>query len=398
MIFDSDALSACVSCGLCASSCPTFQVTHAEQHGPRGRIAGMRMVQAGEIEADDAAYVESMETCVQCRACEPACPSGVQFGLLVEQAREALHQTERRRGAGPRAAFRWRLVDAALAVLTSRLALRLASVALSLGQATRVDRMLAARWRVARRIRLRDVMRPLRASTTGARAAFLFRGCVMDAWFRPVHAATVRVLAAAGYAVHVQPAPPCCGALHLHAGRVERARALARNVLAAYRGTVGDIVVNSAGCGAAMREYGRLLGTPEAESFASRVRDFSEAIEAADPPPLRPLEATVVYQAACHLKNVQLVDQHPERLLRRIPSLRVVRSADDALCCGAGGAYSLFQPAFAAAMRERKKAALEETGAAFIVSANPGCMLHLEGTGVRMVHIAEVVDQALATD
>lgn len=198
MIFDSDALSACVSCGLCASSCPTFQVTHAEQHGPRGRIAGMRMVQAGEIEADDAAYVESMETCVQCRACEPACPSGVQFGLLVEQAREALHQTERRRGAGPRAAFRWRLVDAALAVLTSRLALRLASVALSLGQATRVDRMLAARWRVARRIRLRDVMRPLRASTTGARAAFLFRGCVMDAWFRPVHAATVRVLAAAG--------------------------------------------------------------------------------------------------------------------------------------------------------------------------------------------------------
>jgi glycolate oxidase iron-sulfur subunit len=346
------------------------------------------------VEASDAAFVASMETCVQCRACEPACPSGVRFGLLMEQAQAALQGADGRGDMRFRPALRQHFIDAALAALTSRIALRLAWVALRVVQATRLERVLPAQWRFGRRIRLRDAVRPLHA-TLGGRPAFLFRGCVMDAWFRPVHAATVRVLSAAGYAVEVEPAPPCCGALHLHAGRVERARALARKVVAAYRGTAGDIVVNSAGCGAAMREYGRLLGTPDAESFAARVRDFAEAVESGDPPQLRPVDIAVVYQAACHLKNVQRVDRYAERLLRRIPSLRVVRPTDGELCCGAGGAYVLFQPEFASAMRERKKTALEETGAALTVSGKPGCMLHLERAGVRIDHIAEVVDRAL---
>ncbi|MGH7555362.1 MAG: (Fe-S)-binding protein [Longimicrobiales bacterium] len=399
MIFDPQALSRCVSCGLCLPSCPTFQVTHAEQHGPRGRIAGMRLVQSGEIDSADPAYIESMESCVQCRACEPACPSGVQFGPLMEQARDAIHDRSAVRGERDATGGKLsrRIMDVMLDGIASRTALRTGSIALALAQAVRLDRLLPARLRIARRIRLRDVFRPLRETTRG-KPAFLFRGCVMDAWFRPVHEATLRVLDAAGYATRITPSPACCGALHLHAGRTDRARTLARRVVDAYAGTTGAIVVNSAGCGAALREYGRLLGTDEARAFAARVRDFSEAVNPADLPELRALDDSVVYQAACHLKNVQRVDAEPERLLRSIPSLRVTRPLDGELCCGAGGAYALFQPAFAARMRERKRKALEETGARTTVSANPGCMLHLEAAGIRTIHVAELLAAALPSD
>jgi glycolate oxidase iron-sulfur subunit len=395
MIFEPQALSRCVSCGLCLPSCPTFQVTHAEQHGPRGRIAGMRLVQSGDIDSDDPSYIESMESCVQCRACEPACPSGVQFGALMEQARHAIDEHSERAQPQPSGGeLSRRLTNMMLDGIASRTALRIGSIALALAQSARLDRLLPVRLRIARRIRLRDIFRPLRSTTLG-KPAFLFRGCVMDAWFRPVHDATLRVLAAAGYATRIHPSPSCCGALHLHAGRTDRAKTFARRVVEAYADTTGEIVVNSAGCGAAMREYGRLLGTDEARAFAARVRDFSEVVDPTALPVLRALDDIVVYQAPCHLKNVQRVDAQPEQLLRSIPSLRVTRPRDGELCCGAGGGYALLQPEFAARMRERKRQALEETGARTTVSANPGCMLHLEAAGVRTVHVAELLARAL---
>lgn len=396
MIFDSETLARCVSCGLCLPACPTFQVTHAEQHGPRGRIAGMRMLQSGEIDVCDPAWIESMETCVQCRACEPACPSGVQFGALIERARATIHERERTMGiaGGEHARPHHRFVDGLLGVFASRAALRVATVLLALAQFLHLDRLAPARWRVAHRVRLREALRPL-SPTNGARPAVLFRGCVMDAWFRPVHRATVRVLAAAGYAVRTASGPACCGALHLHAGRVDDAKRLARRVIDAYADTKGVVVVNSAGCGAAMREYGRLLGSPEAYAFGARVRDFAEAVIQAEPPPFRPVDRTVMMQMACHLKNVQRVDAASEQLLRSIPSLRVLRSADGEPCCGAGGAYSLFQPEFAGRMREGRRQALMQSGVTAVVSGNPGCMLHLAAAGVPMVHIAELAASAL---
>jgi glycolate oxidase iron-sulfur subunit len=402
MIFDQHALSQCVSCGFCLPSCPTFQVTHKEQHGPRGRIAGMRMVQAGEIDAVDPGYVESMETCVQCRACEPACPSGVRFGFLMEQARAALHEPPEAAPAGARSAGRLQalLTDLGLRSLTSRWLVRTLTVLLALAQATRLDRILPPTYRPARRVRARDVLRPLRPEPggrprPGGEPAFLFRGCVMDAWFRSTHQATARVLAAAGYDVRTEPAPACCGALHLHAGREAEARRLAREVVGAYAGSQGIVVVNSAGCGAAMREYGHLLGTPEARAFSARIRDFSEAASPARLPPLRRLDRTVVYQAACHLKNVQRVDREVDEMLDAIPGLTVLRPADGELCCGAGGAYSLLQPELAGRMRARKVEALLETGATLVVSGNPGCMLHLAAAGLELVHTADLVASAL---
>lgn len=399
MRFDADALSRCVGCGLCLPACPTYQVTHAEQHGPRGRIAGMRLLQRGEIGVHDAGWLESMESCVQCRACEPACPSSVQFGALMERAREIIHEHERSPddgGGAPGASPR--LADSVLRTFGSRTLLRASTVLLAFAQMTKLDRLLPARFRVARRVRVRDAFRRLPATRGTGKPAFLFRGCVMDAWFRPVHRATLRVLAAAGYEIHSEPAPPCCGALHLHAGRVDEAKRLAQEVVSAYTGTEGDVIVNSAGCGAAMREYGRLLATAEAKAFAARVRDFAEAAMRAELPALRPLNRTVMLQTACHLRNVQRAEESSEALLRRIPALRVLRPDDGDLCCGAGGAYSLLQPELANRMRENKRRALMQPEVSTVVSGNPGCILHLAAVDVPMLHIAELVASALPED
>lgn len=441
MIFDERLLAQCVSCGFCLPSCPTFQVTHREEHGPRGRIAGMRLVQAGELSSDDSSYLESMETCVQCRACEPACPSGVQFGALMEQARAAIHEgptaPNSAGGSASRAPFGPRRLDSeapregaspdpeppaaaehpteghrpgvvartwkgilrgvtgtALVVLGSRPLLRILTVFVSLGQLLRLDRLFPAHMRVPRRIRIRDMLRPLPASGVGD-PAWLFRGCVMDAWFRPVHHASVRVLDHAGYNVRTAPAPACCGAIHLHLGREHAARKLARKVIDAFRDTEGPIVVNSAGCGAAMQEYGRLVGTSEAKAFSERVRDFSDVVRAGRERAFRPVDLAIVYQSACHLRNVQRCDHQPTDLLAEVPSLRICRPLDGELCCGAGGAYALTQPEFARKMRDRKVVALQETGAATVVSGNPGCMLHLEGAGLRVLHVAEILARGL---
>ena len=389
-------LDQCVGCGLCLSSCPTYQITRREEHGPRGRIAAMRLVHIDPALADDETYLSSMATCVQCRACEPACPSGVQFGRLIEHARADMHEAaERSSSSGSPRAWQRALTELGLRLLTSRAWLRLASVGLAALQALQLDRLLPARLRVARRVTVRGVFARLRPQS-GDPTVFLFRGCVMDAWFSSVHAATVRVLASSGLGVEVEPAPACCGAIHLHAGRLDQARALAREVIDAYAGTTGMIVVNSAGCGAALREYGILLGTPEAAEFSRRIRDFTELV--CEGPALNRASryGSVVYQAACHLRNVQRVDAQAAQALARIPGLTVRRPADE-LCCGAGGAYSLFEPELARKMGERKRATLEAAGGDIVVSGNPGCMLHLAALGVNVMHSAELMAESLPT-
>lgn len=388
MIFDEAQLGQCVACGLCLPSCPTYNITQLERHGPRGRIAGMRLVQTGEADPADPDYVESMETCVQCRACEAVCPSHVQFGALIEHARTDLHQRRPPRG------LRALAERAAYGLLPRRRLLRAATLGLALLQTLRADRALPARLRLGVRIRARDVLRRL-PPTSGRRGAHLFRGCVMDQWFRPVHAATLRVLEAAGYATRTTPAPGCCGALHLHAGRREEAQRLAREVVAAYAGTTGPIIVNSGGCGAMLKEYGELLGTPEAHAFAARVTDFSEAVDPTDLPDLQPVTQTVAYQASCHLRNVQQVTSEPIRLLAAVPGLTVTEPADGQLCCGAGGAYSVLQPGFADPLAARKTAALEATGATTVATGNPGCALQLARAGLPVAHPAELLAQAL---
>lgn len=376
---DRDLLSACVQCGLCLTACPTYQVTGDETRSPRGRIALMRAVER-EGAPLDADVVESFETCIQCRACEPACPSHVRFGWLMETTREAIAQgpTSTRRRLRP-----------ILAVLFRPRLLRFGSLALALVQRAVP---LPARLGLPRRLPLR---RP-RLETSGD-DVHLFTGCVMDAWQREVHVAVARVLEAAGFGVRpTGDRAPCCGALHAHAGFGPDARRAALAVVAALDDD-RPVLVDSAGCGAMLKDYGHLLGTAEAAAFSARVRDVHEFLaEHVDRlPPAPPLELRVALQDPCHLRHVQRVHAATRTVLA--PYVRdLVELDDDGLCCGAGGAYAVLQPGLAGAVRDRKVASIERADPEVVASANPGCALHLAGAGVATRHPMELVAEAIA--
>ncbi len=394
---DEDELVACVACGLCLPHCPTYRVTGYEIASPRGRIAAMRAVELEGAPIDEA-FRDAMEACVQCRGCEAACPSGVAFGHLMEGARQALHTTPMppqtrvgdaagrlRRGAEWLAYVVVLPRHGVLLALTwvAWLAQRLHLVPRRLG----LPRLTRASLRT-----------PLRADATPD--AFLFTGCVMDAWQRDVHRAALRVMRAAGARVGLPgTGGACCGALHLHAGRVKEARRLARRVIRSLPAD-GAVVVDSAGCGAAMKDYGRLLDTDEARAFSSRVFDFSEWVAAQRPLPLRATDQVVVIQDPCHLRHVQHADRAVHTVLASAYACR--DTDDDGLCCGAGGAYSLWHPALAGQIRDRKVAAIRAaspgTPSPVVASANPGCAMHLGAAGLDVRHPAELLADRLPDD
>jgi glycolate oxidase iron-sulfur subunit len=223
---------------------------------------------------------------------------------------------------------------------------------------------------------------------------WLFTGCVMDAWMRPTHAAAQRVIETAGAGVALPgPGAACCGALHVHAGLVDDARALARRTMAALPGD-SPVLVDSAGCGAALKDYGHLLGTPEAIAFAGRVRDVHEWLaERVDRLPPGRVQYRVAVQDPCHLRHVQRAHQHVRTVLGRYAELAELD--DEGLCCGAGGAYAVEHQDMAGAIRDRKVAAIARTGAPVVASANPGCAMHLAAAGLDVRHPIEIIDEAL---
>jgi glycolate oxidase iron-sulfur subunit len=387
---DEDELVACVACGLCLPHCPTYRVTGLEASSPRGRIAAMQAVDLHGAPVD-ATFERYMEECVQCRGCEVACPSSVPFGHLMEGARAGLHEQRRARRPWRRRAAEWlgyRLV------LPRHWLLVAVSWALALAQHVR----LVPAGVPLPRISLRSLARPLRAGPTRARTdAYLFPGCVMDAWLRDTHRSALRVMEAAG----AHPALPgrgadCCGALHVHAGRVDEAQRLARRVIASMPGDA-PVVVDSAGCGAAMKDYGRIVGTPEAEAFAARVRDFSEWLADQSPPPVRVSHRVVVIQDPCHLRHVQKAADAVRTVLA--PAYSTADTDDDGLCCGAGGAYNALQPALATDIRDRKIEAIRRASAGapdpVVASANPGCAMHLAAAGLEVRHPADLLAEVL---
>lgn len=382
---DSEQLNTCVACGLCLPHCPTFRVTGEEAYSPRGRIDAMRAVQ-NEGMAADAEFIDFMETCVQCRGCEPACPSGVPFGALMEGTRSAL--------AGDHQVVpRWQRL--AYSVLGRRRLLLTGSSVLAVGQRLRlVPRRMGITTLPLRRVA------PLR-STGGD--VWLFTGCVMDAWQRETHVNTARLIELAGatYAVPGSGAA-CCGALHVHAGLHDGAAALARRTIEAMPGDA-PIVVNSAGCGAALKEYGSLLDTPEARAFSGRVVDAGEWLAARLDrlPAPSAVRHTVIVQDPCHLRHVQRAHESTRALLAYVAD--IVELDDDGLCCGAGGAYSALQPQLAGQIRDRKVGSISRarvaSSADVVASANPGCSMHLAavlaGDGVVVRHPVDIVADAL---
>lgn len=373
---DPEELATCVGCGLCLPHCPTFRATGEEALSPRGRIAAMRDVQNDDAPVTDS-FVGFMETCVQCRGCEPACPSGVPFGHLMEATRSTLAAQHRITPWWQRLGF---------AVLGQHRLLLVGSTLLAFAQRLHL---------VPRRLGLpRLALRRGRAVGSTGTDAWLFTGCVMDAWQRDVHHATARVLDAAG----VQYAVPgrggaCCGALHVHAGLTAATERLAMAVMASMPGEA-PVVVNSAGCGAALKDYGHLLGTPEAVAFSARVRDVHEFVAPMiDRLPVRRRSEPLIVQDPCHLRHVQRAHAAVRTVLGAVAPL--VELDDDGLCCGAGGAYSALQPELAGEVRSRKVASIDRAGGYEVVSGNPGCSMHLAAVGVRVRHPMLLLDEAL---
>jgi glycolate oxidase iron-sulfur subunit len=382
---DADQLNMCVACGLCLPHCPTFRATGEEARSPRGRIDAMRAVQWKGAPIDDD-FVEIMSTCVQCRGCEPACPSGVPFGRLIEGTREHLAE---QRAITPR----WQRIG--FSMLARHRALLAGSTLLAVAQRLRL---------VPRRVGLSRL--PLRrgpAVTPTGTDVWLFTGCVMDAWLRGTHRSTAKVLDALGvtYAVPGESGG-CCGALHTHAGLHDDAVSMARRVMASMPGEA-PILVNSAGCGAALKDYGHLLGTDGARRFAARVFDVHEWIAPRldDLPELRAHAGPVIVQDPCHLRHVQKAHLPVRAVVGRVAT--VVELDDDGLCCGAGGAYSALEPELAGMIRERKVTAVERavarSGAELLVSANPGCSMHLDAAlaerGIRVRHPIDLLAEGL---
>ena len=391
---DPDLLNACVSCGLCLPHCPTYRSTEEESASPRGRITLMRAVESGELAIDED-FVTFMERCVMCRGCETACPSGVQFGALMEQTRVTLAD----KGLVRVPLF----VKLGLKTLEHHRLLALGSSLL--GQLQRFGMIPD---RVRRRVGLPEHIptRNLPISTSsGTPDVWLFTGCVMDVWQRDVHLATKRVLELAGAKNVALPlrGGDCCGALHLHVGQKADGVRLAGKVMASMPGTA-PIVVNSAGCGAALKDYGHLLGTDAARAFSMRVFDSQEwvaqRIDALPAVDVRADRLVVAVQDPCHLRHVQKAHLATRKVLERFVDVREI--ADDGRCCGAGGSYSLLQPELAESIRTQKVAAVRSTGAVTIASANPGCSMWLTNAPrangqpqLRFVHPMKIVLDAI---
>ncbi len=374
---DEDDLNICVQCGLCLPFCPTFRVTGEESKSPRGRIQLMREVQLNNAPVT-AEVVDSFETCVQCRGCEPACPSSVPYGHLMEQVRETLADKGTITPWWQRLAFK---------PLTNPRLLQLGTKALAAAQRAK---LVPSRLGLAP---LPSHQEPLEPSGDDV---FLFTGCVMDAWQRDVHRASQQVVEAAGFGVRpTSELAPCCGALHTHAGLAGDARRLAQRTIDAL-GVGRPILVDSAGCGAAMKDYGHLLGTAEARAFVGNVFDISEwlAPHVDRLPTVEPLDVVVAVQDPCHLRHVQRVHDATRVVLRPHVN-RLVELDDDGLCCGAGGAYSVTQPELAGLIRERKLEAIARADADLVASANPGCSMHLAAADVPAIHPMEIVANAL---
>lgn len=402
---DWEGLLDCVHCGICLPQCPTYRVLEQEMDSPRGRLYLMRAATEGRIGLTEN-FVLHMDRCLGCRACETACPAGVPFGRLIEETRG---QIERRI---PRPLARRLLGRLVLGVFPERRRLGALLVLLRLYQESGLQRLVRASGLLRRFPRLAAMDRLLPPGAGASPVALpaetaprgvargtvaLLEGCVQAQLFPDVNRATVSLLGRAGYRVLVPPGQGCCGALHLHWGDRAGGRARARRNVAAFA-DADWIATTSAGCGAAMREYGHLLpGDVGAARHAARVRDVSELLAEALPGPRRRLDLTVTYHEPCHLAHGQRVREAPRALLRAIPGVRLVELAESDLCCGSAGVYNLMEPGIAGRLLERKLEHVLATGASVVVTGNPGCLLQLRmglaarGLAIRACHPVELL-------
>jgi len=402
-----DGLRACVHCGICLPQCPTYRVLGEEMDSPRGRIYLMRAAAEDRIGLTPT-MARHLDLCLGCRACETACPSGVPFGQLLEATRG---QFERRGVTAPTrdpALLRFILnvfphpgrLGPMLHALRMYQWSGMQAVVRGLGVLAPFKKLQAME-ALLPRVPLPGVLLPELIPARGPRRgrAGLLLGCAQRFFYPDVNADTARLLAAAGYDVIVPRAQECCGALHLHAGRLDELRAMAQRLMPAFA-DVDVVVVNAAGCGSAMKEYRHWLPDAVARVFSERVRDVSEVLVGCELP-LRALPETVTYHDACHLVHGQKIRAQPRELLRRIPGLTLVDLSDSDLCCGSAGVYNLLEPEMAGELGRRKAACIRDTGARVVTAGNPGCLMQIRqhcreaGLSVDVVHPVTLLARAL---
>jgi len=407
-------LDRCVHCGLCLNACPTYRELHVEMDSPRGRI--YQMVQVAGGAPISPSYIEHIDLCLACRGCETACPSGVEYGRLVEAARAEIEDKIKR--PWRERFIRW-LVFRRL--LPSRRNLEIAGALMKLYQASGLRRLAALPGILPAHLREVEALSPeietpfffaYYGKTLPAegqqrhRVAFL-GGCIANLSFARLNEATVRVLQKNGCEVTIPADQGCCGALHVHAGIRDEARKLARrNIDALIDGGYDAIITNAGGCGSTLKEYGELLEHDEeyaekARRFSSLVKDVNEFLAAIDlNPPMRVLPLTVTYQDSCHLAHGQKIRSAPRKLLAAIPGLELREMQLSDLCCGSAGIYNVVHTGMAMALLKKKMDSVNATGAPVIAASNPGCMLQLRtgvrkfGQGQRVAHVVEILDEA----
>jgi glycolate oxidase iron-sulfur subunit len=413
-----DDLGRCTRCGLCEQACPTYRELREEPDSPRGRVFLMKQVADGVTDIDEH-LAEHLYVCLGCRACETACPSGVPYGRLLEYAR---FQVEQRGELTPKRAGWRRFRHIAFERLLPDE--RLFKLAMAPARLLQRAPWLASAFAALAPARMRTLLQMIPTSQAVAHGALpeeipaegqrrarvgLFVGCVMGSLFGHVHEAMARVLRHNGCEITVVRGQWCCGALNVHAGEREHAKAMARrNIDAFERAGVDAIILDSAGCGAIMKEYGELLRlepdyAQRAADFAAKVKDVSEFLdELGIRTDFGPLRKRVTYQDACHLAHGQRIRRQPRDLLMQIPGLDYVELEYADRCCGAAGVYSLTQPELSHTILAEKLDAIEATNADYLVTGNPGCHMQIQagmterGLRTSVKHLVEVMDEAYA--
>ena len=415
---DRELLADCVHCGFCLPACPTYVLWGEEMDSPRGRIYMMQKAADGAAPLDET-FKQHMDRCLGCMACMTACPSGVQYGKLIEDTRAQVERNVPRETSD--SWFRRML----FATFPHAARLRAVAGPMRLYQRSGLQRLVRGSGVLGllpKRLAAMEALLPVVPRDSAAKLAVrtaavgrqrrrvgMLAGCVQQVFFQHVNAATARVLAAEGCEVIVPAEQDCCGALMVHSGLEDQAAAMAKKMIAAFeRADVDTIVINAAGCGSTMKEYGHLLrDDPEwakrARAFSAKCKDIAEVLCELEPVAKRnPLKVRVAYHDACHLRHAQGIFREPRQVLGGVPGLEIAEIAEASLCCGSAGVYNLLQPEAAEQLGDRKVANLLETRAEAVVSANPGCLLQLM-SGLRRrgerampaFHMVELLDASI---
>jgi glycolate oxidase iron-sulfur subunit len=411
-------IDTCVHCGFCLPVCPTYVLWQEEMDSPRGRIYLIKMASEGKAEINPR-WAHHFDTCLGCMACMTACPSGVDYGKLIEATRAQIERKPLRSGAEKlyrRLIFNTFANPEGLRKLRLPLLVYQKSGLQALLRASGVLKLLPKRLRAMEtllpKLPARESIAPITfAQGPKRRRVGLLLGCVQREFLPHVNAATARALAAEGCEVVAPPEQPCCGALCVHAGEESAALALARRTIDAFeRADVDTIVTNAAGCGSTVKEYGHLLRddpqyAARARAFAAKCKDVTEVLADFAPQAKRyPLRLRVAYQDACHLQHAQGVRWQPRQLLSRIPGLELVEIPESAVCCGSAGIYNLVQPEAARELGERKAQLIAALQVDVVATGNPGCLLQLRAaltktnSKARVLHTIQLLDASLRGD